>query len=162
MLTAEHLISAYARNLTFIKQLTAGFTHADSLIQPPVQGNCANWVVGHILAYRNRILTILGETTVVDEAIAARYVRDSKPVLGDEPGLGQFPSMVEALELAQDRLAAGMRSLTPEQGEQIFSFGQFSMPAAEWMLFLLRHEAYHTGQLELLQEVVKAEKSDRA
>jgi hypothetical protein len=162
MFTAEHLISAYARNLAFIKQLTAGFTHTDSLIQPPVQGNCPNWVVGHILAYRNRVLTILGETTVVDDAIAARYARDSKPVLGDEPGLGQFPAMVEALELAQDRLAMGLRGMTPEQGEQLFTFGQFNMSAAEWMLFLLRHEAYHTGQLELLQEVVKAEKSGRA
>jgi uncharacterized damage-inducible protein DinB len=159
MLTAQHLISAYARNLTFIKQLTAGFSHADSLIQPPVQGNCVNWVVGHILAYRNRILTILGETLVVDETIAARYARDSKPVLGDEPGLGQFPEMVAALELAQDRLATGMGQMTPEQAERIFSFGQFTMPAAEWMLFLLRHEAYHTGQLELLQEIVKAEKN---
>ena len=160
MLTAEHLISAYVRNLTFIKQLTAGFTHADSLIQPPIQGNCANWVVGHILAYRNRILTILDETTVVDDAIAARYARDSKPVLGDELGLGQFPEMVAALELAQDLLATGIRQITPIQAEQLFTFGQFSMPAAEWMLFLLRHEAYHTGQLELLQEVVKTAKQD--
>ncbi len=161
MLTAEHLISTYVRNLTFIKQLTEGFSHADSLIQPPVQGNCANWVVGHILAYRNRILTILGETTVIDDALAARYARDSRPVLGDEPGLGQFPAMMQALELAQDRLAAGLRRMTPIQAEQLFTFGQFNMAAAEWMLFLLRHEAYHIGQLELLQEVVKAAKQEQ-
>ncbi len=159
MLTADSLINSYARNLYFIKQLTADFTHTDSLVQPPAAGNCANWVVGHILAYRNRILAILGEAPVLDDTIAARYARDSRPVLEDEPGLAQFEAMVQALELAQDKLAAGMQRLTPAAAEQVLTFGQFSMSAAEWVLFLLRHEAYHTGQLELLQEVVKTTKS---
>ena len=157
MLTADHLINIYARDLSFIKQLTDGFSHADSLIQPPVSGNCANWVVGHIAAYRNRILTILDQPPALDEAIAARYARDSKPVLGDEPGIGQFTTLIHALEVAQECLAVGLRGLTPEQIERVQTFGQFSMSTAEWMLFLLRHEAYHIGQLELLQEVVKAQ-----
>lgn len=157
MLTAEHLINMYARNLAFIKQLTEGFTHADSVVQPPVPGNCANWVVGHIATYRNRILTILGQPLVLDEMLAQRYARDSKPVLGDEPGIGQFPVLLAAIEASQDKLASGLRALTPEQAAETRAIAQFNMSIAEWMIFLLRHEAYHTGQLELLQEIVKAE-----
>ena len=52
MITAENLIAMYARNVLFIKQLTEGLTHIDSLAQPPVPGNCMNWVMGHIVAYR--------------------------------------------------------------------------------------------------------------
>jgi hypothetical protein len=157
MLTAEHLINMYARNLAFIKQLTEGFTHADSVVQPPVPGNCTNWVVGHIATYRNRILTILGQPLVLDETLAQRYARDSKPVLADESGIGQFSVLLAAIEASQAELAIGLRALTPEQAEQTKTIPPFTMSVAEWMIFLLRHEAYHTGQLELLQEIVKAE-----
>jgi uncharacterized damage-inducible protein DinB len=156
MITADHLIAMYARNLFFIKQLTEGFSHADSLIQPPVPGNCANWVVGHIAVYRERIMTILHQPSVLDEQFATRYARDSKPVLSDEPGISQFADLLHAIEMSQESLAVGLRQLTPEQAEQVLAFGQLKMSVAEWMLFMLRHEAYHTGQLELLQEVVKA------
>lgn len=158
MLTAENLITMYERNIMFTQQMTAGFTHADSLVQPPVQGNCVNWVIGHIVAYRNRILTVLGEPPVLDEQAAARYARDSKPILSDEPGISQFADLMQALDASQARVAASLRSLTPEQATVAVSIAQFTMSKAEWMLFLLRHEAYHTGQLELLQEVVKQQK----
>ena len=156
MFTADHLITMYARNLFFIKQLTEGFSHADSLVQPPVPGNCANWVVGHMAAYRERIMTILDQPSVLDEQFVTRYARDSQPVLGDEPRISQFADLLHAIEVAQESLAVGLRNLTPEQAARVLSFGQLKMSVAEWMLFLLRHEAYHTGQLELLQEVVKA------
>ena len=119
-------------------------------------GNCANWVVGHIAAYRNRIMTILAQPPVLGEQFVARYARDSKPVLGDEPGISPFAELLHAIEVSQESLAVGLRALTPQQAERVLAFGQLNMSVAEWMLFLLRHEAYHTGQLELLQEVVKA------
>ena len=154
MITAEHLIVIYGRNLMFIRDLTNGLTHADSLVQPPVTGNCINWVVGHITAYRNnRMLKILGQPLVVDEAIFDRYGRDSKPVTGDAPDVMKLDVMLNAIELAQERLFVGLRGLSPEAAQIMHAHGQFNMSAAEWMLFLLRHEAYHIGNLELLREV---------
>jgi hypothetical protein len=35
------------------------------------------------------------------------------------------------------------------------------MTIAEWMLFLLRHEAYHVGNLELLREVAVQAQAQR-
>ena len=66
MITAENLIAMYARNVLFIKQLTEGLTHVDSLAQPPVPGNCMNWVMGHIVAYRNRLSDMLGQPPALD------------------------------------------------------------------------------------------------
>ncbi len=159
MFSAESIISVYARNLTFIQQLTAGFSHADSLIQPPVPGNCAHWIVGHLVVYRNRLLTMLEQPLALEESQVARYVRDSAPVLGDEPGLTPFGDLLEALQVSQERLATGVRALTPAVAERVHEYPPMRMSTAEWLIFLLRHEAYHTGQLELLQEVVKQQKA---
>ncbi len=156
MLTADNLIAMYARNLYFIKANTNGLSHADSLAQPPVPGNCINWVVGHILLYRNRVLKILGQPPAFDETTAARYARNSKPVLGDESGIGILEDMLDALDASQVQLAAAMLALSPDDTQKMWTFGEFNMTAAEWMLFLLRHEAYHTGNLELLRDVALA------
>lgn len=152
-LTTDNLIAMYARNLAFINDLTAGLTHADSLAQPPAPGNCINWVVGHILAYRNRILNILGQPPVFDEVTAARYACDSKPVLGDEPGIGILEDMLQTLDESQQKIATAMQALSPDDARKAWTFGQNTMSAAEWMLYLLRHEAYHVGNLELLRQV---------
>jgi hypothetical protein len=159
MFTVDNLIAMYARNLYFIKEYTKGLNHADSLAQPPVQGNCMNWVIGHILTYRNRILGITGQPALLEEVIGARYNANSKPVLGDESGLGILEDMLHALDESQDKIAAGMKAMTAEDAAKLWVFGQLNMSAGEWMLFLLRHEAFHVGNLELLREIALAKKS---
>lgn len=158
MFTATYIVNAYARNLGLIQQMTGGFTHADSLVQPPAPGNCANWIVGHIAAYRNRILTILEEEPALDPQLAQRYARESAPVLGDEAGLARFETLIEAVVEAQPRIAMGLELLTTHHAERIVTYPPMTLTVAEWMISLLRHESYHTGQLELLQEVVQGRK----
>ncbi len=156
MITAQNLVAMYDRNVLFIKQLTEGLTHADSLVQPPVSGNCMNWVLGHLTVYRNRISEILGQPLVIDPAVANRYVRESKPVTGDEPGLGQLPQLVAAIEASQAQLAEHLPKLSAEAAQEMRTYGTLSMSTAEWFLFLLRHEAYHVGNLELPRELALA------
>lgn len=146
----------YARNVLFIQQLTEGLNHADSLAQPPVPGNCMNWVMGHIVAYRNRISEMLSQPAVLDPAIAVRYFRESKPVTGDEPGLAQFEHLLAAVGTSQAQLTEGLPKLSADAAMQSRSYGPMTMSTAEWFLFLLRHEAYHVGNLELLREIALA------
>jgi DinB superfamily len=154
MITAENLIVMFARNLAILKELTHGLTHEDSLVQPPVPGNCINWVIGHIAVYRNnRLLKILGQSLVQDESLVSRYGRDSQPITSDGPEVVKLDALLNAIDVAQERLTVGLRSLSPEQAQTLYAIAQFNMSAAEWMLFLLRHEAYHVGNLELLREV---------
>src|SRR5262245_20389268 len=49
----EFSYSALFRNLE-------GITHEESLVQPQTGGNSLNWVLGHIVANRNRLLPMLG------------------------------------------------------------------------------------------------------
>ncbi len=118
MFTIDHLIAMYARNVHFIKEYTKGLNHADSLAQPPVPGNCMNWVIGHILVYRNRILQIAGQPAAFDAVTAARYTANSKPVLGDEPGIGIFEDMLHTLDESQELIAAAMKSMSPDDARQ--------------------------------------------
>ncbi len=155
MISADFVINAYARNLHFIKTYTEGFSQADSLIQPPAKANCANWIVGHIACYRNRLLDILGQPLVIDPQLATRYGNGSSPVVGEEAGIGQIDELKQAIETSQATIAASLHALTPEQISEVKTYGTFSLSIGEWAVFLLRHEAMHQGQLELLQEVVK-------
>lgn len=156
MITAENLIAMYARNVLFIKQLTEGLTHIDSLAQPPVPGNCMNWVMGHIVAYRNRLSDMLGQPPVLDPAIAVRYFRDSKPIISDEPGLAKLEQLVAAVDVSQEQLTQGLPKLSADEALKVRAYGPMTMSTAEWVLFLMRHEAYHTGNLELLREIALA------
>ena len=149
------LSDLYARNLAQIKGFTEGLSHAESLIQPPAGWNCMNWIVGHIACYRNRILGILDQPLTLDPAIAGRYPRDSAPVLGDEPGIGQLADLVAWIEAAQPGLEAGLAALTGARAAEMLTLGSFTMSRADFMVFYMRHEAYHTGQLEFLSALAR-------
>jgi len=149
------LSDLYARNLAQVQGFAEGLTHAQSLIQPPAGWNCMNWIVGHIACYRNRILGILDLPPTLDPAIAGRYPRDSAPVLGDEPGIGQLADLVAAIEASQSGIEAGLAALTGARADEAITLGSFTMSRTDFMVFYMRHEAYHTGQLEFLSALAK-------
>lgn len=150
------LIDLYARNGTQIQEFTAGLSHAQSLLQPPANWNCMNWVVGHIACYRNRILGLLNLPPALDPQIAARYPRDSAPVRADEPGIGLMADLVAAITASQAPLAAGLASLSGPAASEMLTLGSFTMSRADFMVFYFRHEAYHVGQLEFLNALARA------
>jgi hypothetical protein len=144
----EGLLFNFGRNMIFLREKTDGLTHAESVLQPPFPGlNCLNWNVGHIATFRNRLLLLLGEEATLDPAIARRYVPGSDPVLGDGPGIGPLADLLRAIAVAQERIVAAVPKIAPERAAEVLSAGQFSMTVGEWVLFYLRHEAYHIGQL---------------
>jgi hypothetical protein len=144
----ESILFNFGRNMIFLREKTDGLTHAESVLQPPFPGlNCLNWQVGHIAAFRNRLLQLLGEEPTLDAAIAQRYVAGSDPVLGDEPGIGQLGDLLRAIDAAQERLTAAIPQIAPERAAEVVGAGQFSMTVGEWVVFYMRHEAYHIGQL---------------
>jgi uncharacterized damage-inducible protein DinB len=144
----EGILFNFGRNMVFLREKTDGLTQAESVLQPPFPGlNCLNWQVGHIASFRNRLLQLLGEEPTLDPAIAQRYAAGSDPVLGDEPGIGQLDDLLRAIGEAQERLIAALPKLAPERAAEVLSAGQFSMTVGEWVMFYMRHEGYHIGQL---------------
>ena len=72
MLTSQQLSDAFARNIMLLNRQAAGLSQADSLLQPPVRGNCLNWVLGHLVDNRNTILALVDEETAIDQALQGR------------------------------------------------------------------------------------------
>jgi hypothetical protein len=144
----ESILFNYGRNLLFLREKTDGITHAESVLQPPFPGlNCLNWQIGHIATFRDRLLALLGAELTLDPALAARYAPNSAPVLGDEPGIGQFDELLQAIATSQERLTAALPNFPPARAAEVSGAGQFRMTGAEWAVFYMRHEAYHVGQL---------------
>jgi len=153
MLTAQQLAEAYGRNVGIIQAQTAGLTHDESLLQLPFRGNCLNWVIGHILEGRNTILQLLGTDPAFDPAAAARYARNSEPILADGPDVVPLEELLRTLERSQEHLAAKMATLTDADFARDTSFFNRPMSLGQILFFLYFHDTYHTGQAEPLRQL---------
>jgi len=131
-----------------------GFTHEDALAQPPGGGNCANWVVGHIVVHRNHMLRALGAEPAWGAEADARYDRGSAPVTGAD-GAQTLDALRDALDRSRDRLLAAFDTLTAEQlaAEPEAPSGSATGPLGHRLALLIAHEAYHAGQVAMLRRV---------
>jgi len=156
MISAENLSWNFERNASYVQSHLDGLTHADSLVQPPVNGNCINWILGHIVCYRNYALQMCGLPTVGSDTMAKRYARDSAPVLGAAADVAGFAELAQAYWNAHEQLVAYLLTITPEQAGEVVTSAGFTMPRAELLTSFMRHESYHAGQFELLREIALA------
>lgn len=135
-----------------------GITHEESLAQPP-QGNCLNWVVGHLTAVYNNFLPLLGQEPVRDKAALARYDRGSAPVR-DAHDATPLAELLAAWSEAADRVDAGLAALSPDVLDRPAPFSPSGDPnetVGTLVSTVLFHQAYHAGQLGLLRRVAGKE-----
>jgi uncharacterized damage-inducible protein DinB len=158
MLTPAQLTEAFARNISIVKMQAAGLSDADSLRQLPFRGNCLNWVLGHLVNNRDRILHTLG-AAAVGGATVERYMRESEPVLAPAPDVLPLAELLRLLALSQEALAAALAAAPPEALSAPVPAGQRTATVAERIFFLYFHETYHVGQTELLRQL--ADKDDK-
>lgn len=150
VLSAPQLAEGYARNLHILKRQLDGLGHADTLVQPPVRGNCLNWILGHLAVHRDYALAALGEPPTLDATAAARYGSGSDPVLADGPGVLPLETLLSALDLARERLAAALgRADADALARELPNGGR----VAAQVFGLYFHETYRTGQAELLRQL---------
>jgi len=63
-MTADGLKRLFELNHYAIGVNARDLSHEESLMGPGPAGNCANWVLGHIVANRGAILSLVGEQPV--------------------------------------------------------------------------------------------------
>ncbi len=148
----DSLADVFRTTYWVIQQQTDGLTHADSLRQLPFRGNCLNWVLGHILASRSRVLEHLGQEPLWDEDRIACYARDSSPVTDGQDAVA-FGEMLSDLARSQEQILAGLAAISTQELERTVPWGQGERPVAWVVGFLAWHETYHTGQLEYLRQL---------
>lgn len=141
-----------------VTENTEGLSNEEGLTGPPAGGNCANWVLGHILAARNRAFPLLGLEPFWDAERQQRYDRGSPPVTAASAAV-PFPDLVRTFGRTQEQLrgalqrvdAAALAARLPQPdsilGETVGSA----------LVALSFHEAYHAGQLAILRRLVGKE-----
>lgn len=146
----ETLIQLFSINHRALHANVEGLSDEDALVQPKPDGNCLNWVVGHIVASREGFMALVGAGSFWDAASTERYKRGAAPIreAGEGAPLG---GLLADLDRSQERLMAWLNA-TPET--------TWETPLENWgtvgkaLFFFQFHEAYHVGQTGLLRRMV--------
>ena len=151
MISPDVIARYFKRNRYVLHMQVKGLSHEDSLLKPPFRANCLNWVLGHIVVYRGRALNLVGGEPVWNEDQAAPYNRESEPLQAQDAQ--RLEQIMADLDVSQERLDAALAGLTTEDLERVVD----DRTLAERLTFDYWHEAYHTGQTELLRQLAGAD-----
>ncbi|GAB1420361.1 hypothetical protein MASR2M15_04550 [Anaerolineales bacterium] len=151
---AKEFFDTLERNTGIIMQQAEGLSHDDSCLQAPFRSNCFNWVLGHIVNSRNSMLRAMAaeDQQVGDvETLRSRYGRDSQPIEQADQG-EDFIVLQALLKEAEVQLKAKMDRLSEADWTRMIN-AEKGTSLEEWIRFLIWHEAYHTGQTEILRQL---------
>jgi uncharacterized damage-inducible protein DinB len=142
----------FENNHEMIQMLVKDITQAESMLQLPFEGNCLNWVVGHILDTYSICLEWLGQPAIRSEAEARTYGYGSEPMT-DPAKACDLIEMLERLDLASKQIMVTLASLTTAELEGEIEIWRGKVSLIEALFFMQWHASYHTGQLEQLREL---------
>ena len=146
---STQLISELKLNLNVIMAQTAGLTHEESLIQPPFNANCMNWILGHIVGGRVALHRLTGTTPPFEVDVYTRFSRDSPPVTGPGDGL-PLDRMLADLAASNQVLMARLAEMDEDDFAALPEGSD--RPVGAQLGFFSWHETYHVGQTELLRQ----------
>jgi len=130
-----------------------GVDHEDSLAQPKPAGNCANWVLGHMVKARNGTLGVLGQKPFASGDKFAAY--GNEPIRKKEQAL-PWNELVDLFKSSQAPLEKALETVKTEDLAKPASFSPTGNPnetVGSLLASLAFHEAYHAGQLGLLRRL---------
>jgi uncharacterized damage-inducible protein DinB len=126
-----------------------GITHAESLIPPIPAGNCINWVLGHIVASRNRALALVGVEPIWPRDLAQRYSGRDDADWTPETAV-DLKAIAADLARSQQALMHALDNMTG----RALAARHDGKSLGELLGFFQFHEAYHTGQIGILRRVI--------
>ncbi len=151
MANVKRLISTLARNHWIIMRHAEGITHEESLLCPPNYDNSFNWALGHVVASRDGMLRLLNAQPLAGEEEFAVYHRASEPLDSDSQVI-PFQRLLELAEIAQPRLSQALAEAPPEWQEAVDGPDP-KQNNGRWLDFLIWHETFHLGQLEIFRRL---------
>lgn len=154
----EILANVYTRNQWVVGEQTKDLTHADSLLQPDMRGNCLNFVLGHMLVHREKIMKMLNLEPLLTDAQFNRYDFDADPVLEDGPDIIPLEEMLTLLEKSSELLAEAIKPLTQADLDREITLGSSTATLTQRIEFFSWHDTYHVGQTEYLRQLAVDDK----
>jgi hypothetical protein len=155
---AKSLSQSYGSTHWLINKLVDGLSNDDSLVQPPFEANCLNWVLGHILAGRNEALAYLQAKPIWGDTELARYKTGSPPITEADQAL-PLERLLGDFEESQKRIVAALEEASPEDLAKVVETRFGERPVGQHINGLHWHETFHTGQLELLRALAESARS---
>ncbi|MBN2043581.1 MAG: DinB family protein [Anaerolineales bacterium] len=149
----EVLANVFSRNQWVIGEQTKGLTHADSLLQPEPRGNCLNFILGHMLVHREKVMEMLDLKPLLTKEQFQRYDFGADPVLEDGPKLIQLDELLAMLEKSAAMLVEAVKALAPDDLERDVKLGSNTATLAQRIEFFGWHDTYHAGQTEYLRQL---------
>ena len=131
-----------------------GISHDDSVIRPAGGANDGNWILGHMIAVRNKLLPVVGGQAIWDDARIGSYVM---PSTDDTSGRLPFDELRSAFNTTHERLVAGIARLDDATLTQKAPFSPGGDPNETVQSLLAKvvvHESYHTGQLGIVRHAM--------
>jgi len=138
-----------------VKGKTEGLTHEDSMRQLPFPGNCMNWNIGHILVYRMQYLGVIDGTSQPDPDEFAIYGAGSDPLVDSKKAI-QLDTLLERLDESSQIVISALETMPAEKLTEIFDTEKGTTVDDRLQFYMMFHESYHAGQLEILQELALA------
>lgn len=155
MSSVKQYINSLQRIDGIIKRKTEGLSHADSMKQLPFPGNCMNWNLGHILVYRMQYLGVIDGVSKPDPAEFAIYGGGSQP-LTDSAKAIPLETLMARLQDATAQVTAALQAMPAERLGEIYDKERGMTVDDRLNFYLIFHESYHAGQLEILEELARA------
>lgn len=146
----EKLIKSFETNSWLAKKLAEGLSNEDSLALPNFKTNNFNWVLGHILVSRNRVLEHLDKPKLLSTENEALY--DTGSELVTEKNAVPLEQLLKLLDITQAEISLALRQVDDNLLEALYDEerGQTRFDRIEGLHW---HETYHLGQLEILRQV---------
>ena len=123
----------YGRNVASLKALVKGLSHNETIVQPPFNANCLNWVLGHIVCSPRWVWRSWGKPLMSPNTPSAMV--SARPVWR-RAGPAPARRAMRCWSL-QERLAAALQRATQAdlQGDQEFSSRQPRWATWSWSMF---------------------------
>ena len=147
------LANVFKRNAMVIARQVEGLSHADSLLQPEFRGNCLNFVLGHIVVHREKVMEMLGLNPIMDPTSRALYDYGSDPITEDVDGVLQLDDLMDLLSQMNELILSTVKELSAEALERDVKLGDSLATLGQRLEFFGWHEAYHVGQTEYLRQL---------
>ncbi|MEM8861475.1 MAG: DinB family protein [Chloroflexota bacterium] len=155
MIHPQALIKTFGYNAELVNKQLIGMTHAESLVKFPVEANCLNWVLGHIVSSRTMALQKVGQGPVWTTEERVPYRFGSSNWGDDGPNIYRLEKLLADFNLSQERLVTGLHGMTYEELCQPSGYGRNT--EGDSLGYFQFHEAQHVGQIIYLAKLAGKE-----
>jgi hypothetical protein len=147
------IIQDYELHNMLIHRFVEGISHEESILQPPFEHNCMNWILGHIVTNRSHVLETVGAAHAWQEEVRALYHQDTPPVTPESSSV-PFENLIAYLDGSIQLLKGALENVSEEFLEESHSNYRGEKTRYAHVSGFYWHEAFHVGQLEILRSFI--------